>query len=209
MEWKKIRGYENYEVSDTGLVRTWNQGRGRSRDLLSCPKLKSVYTIRDMGDYRFVTLSFGGKKKHFKVARLVLFAFRGDPGPGEESSHLDGNCRNDNLDNLAWETSERNNQRNFEHGKVKVTNPKSQRRLFSHLPTGTQVGLLAKKSIHQTFGYRWERGLCQRCGEKRNHYARLCDKCQVEGRIAARKRLGFNPWKPGTRGPIPRVQPGV
>ncbi|HYH69326.1 MAG TPA: HNH endonuclease [Urbifossiella sp.] len=42
------------------------------------------------------------------VHRLVLFAWVGPPGVGEECRHLDGNRSNNTVGNLAWGTPKEN-----------------------------------------------------------------------------------------------------
>lgn len=47
-------------------------------------------------------------------------------------------------------------------------------------------------------------GLCERCSEPRNLYARTCDRC--EQRIVERRqrRASGSPWQPGARGTMPK-----
>ncbi len=56
---------------------------------------------------------------------------------------------------------------------------------------------------------RWQqkqmsRGLCQKCGEKRNLYAALCDLCGHKARDAVRIRKKSKMWKPGGPGRPPK-----
>ena len=48
-------------------------------------------------------------------------------------------------------------------------------------------------------------GLCARCGRPRKTYAYHCDSCQATKDAENRRREGFQPWRPGSRGAIPKA----
>ncbi len=59
--------------------------------------------------------------------------------------------------------------------------------------------------------YRWQQKQialkrCARCGEKRTHYAVLCDSCHLADRVRQQKRSGSRPWQKGRRGRPPKVK---
>jgi hypothetical protein len=58
----------------------------------------------------------GGKIKAFYVHRLVLEAFIGPCPEGMECRHLDGNPKNNRLDNLYWGTGKENATDRVRHG---------------------------------------------------------------------------------------------
>lgn len=100
MEYRKIPGFENYSVSDTGIVRRDNC---ESKYVLKAKTLKIDYSVKG---YARVHLD----KQSFMVHRLVAMAFV--PGYTEERhmvNHKDGNKRNNNHTNLEWVTSQENN----------------------------------------------------------------------------------------------------
>lgn len=85
--WKKIDGYDNYWISNTGQV-------------------KSKFTIlktevTDKG-YLRVDLCKDGKRKHFRVHRLVAIAFLDNPSGYDQVNHKDENPANNSVDNLEW-----------------------------------------------------------------------------------------------------------
>jgi len=43
-----------------------------------------------------------GKGKHYKVHRLICFAFHGEPKANECVDHIDGNKLNNKVSNLRW-----------------------------------------------------------------------------------------------------------
>lgn len=95
-EWKAIPGYEGlYEVSDFGRVRNTRTGR-----ILRPGKNKF--------GYYFVNLYKDGKKKYFRVHRLVYEAFCGKIPDGMVIDHVDGCKTNNNLNNLRCVTPKEN-----------------------------------------------------------------------------------------------------
>ena len=100
------------------------------------PEIKDYYTITSDGeiysdncgimktrnkgntDYQIINFStVDGKKKTFRVHRLVMMAFK----PIENSedwdvNHIDGNKRNNSLDNLEWCTPQENQLHAFRLG---------------------------------------------------------------------------------------------
>jgi len=57
-----------------------------------------------------------GVAKTASFHRMVLLAFKGACPSGMEAAHLDGNPRNNRVDNLAWCTKLENNQQRVAHG---------------------------------------------------------------------------------------------
>lgn len=116
--WKPVPGYEgHYEVSDQGRVASLKWGKRR----ILKPSLRS--------GYRAVHLSSGNVAKHLPVHRLVLLAFIGEPGPGEEACHGPNGDSDNSLANLRWGTHSANMLDRVEHG----THPKIRN---SHCPNG-------------------------------------------------------------------------
>lgn len=99
IEWRPIPGFPDYEVSDTGLVRSHKR---KSPHILG--------TSKQPNSYRQVALRRNGQTHVRKVGRLVLLAFRGPCPEGCEMCHNDGNPVNDHLDNLRWDTHAGNMQ---------------------------------------------------------------------------------------------------
>lgn len=93
--WKKIKEFENYEVSNFGNVRNVESG-----EILKA-------TLNTWG-YPCVTLCMKNKRKNKTVHRLVAEAFIVNPNNFPEVNHKDENKHNNCVDNLEWVTKKVN-----------------------------------------------------------------------------------------------------
>lgn len=94
-----------YTVNSEGEFFSDNSGKMKTRD-------------RAGTDYQIINFSLeNGKKRTYRAHRLVLMAF--SPVEGMENlevNHIDGNKRNNRLDNLEWCTSSENQRHAFRLG---------------------------------------------------------------------------------------------
>jgi hypothetical protein len=107
--WRAIPGYEGYEVSSLGRVRSVDRFTSDGRNI----KGRILKTWIAAGRYQYVGL---GRKVKVGVHRLVCAAFHGDPAPKMEAAHLDGNPLNNAASNVAWSTRSENEQHKRLHG---------------------------------------------------------------------------------------------
>lgn len=104
--WKDIKGYEGlYQVSNFGRIKSVERVSTTGQHLHE----KIMKTCKDKGGYVFIGLWKNGKKKNFKIHRLVLENFK----PSKEMKHLDCNHidedkTNNCLENLEWLTRKEN-----------------------------------------------------------------------------------------------------
>jgi hypothetical protein len=97
-QWKKIKDYEDFEVSDLGRIRKKNM----------------IYKPQNNGrNYLGVGLRKNGVKKRYYVHRLVAAAFIENPENKSEVNHIDGNRMNNNLLNLEWVTRSENHYHRY------------------------------------------------------------------------------------------------
>ena len=87
--WKRVIGYDNYEVSDKGNVRRI----GASCNLAFDPNSQG---------YKRVRLSRNGKTHREFVHRLVAAAFIDKPDGCDVVNHIDCNVTNNQASNLEW-----------------------------------------------------------------------------------------------------------
>lgn len=101
--WKTIEDYPDYQVSSLGRVKSL---KGKKERILK---------PGDVGGYLNVILSNNGKKKNFRVHRLVAEAFLLNPLGLPVINHKDEDKTNNTVDNLEWCDSAYNN--NYSHAK--------------------------------------------------------------------------------------------
>ena len=87
--WKKIEGYEKYEVSDWGRVR-----RGG----------KVLKGVANSEGYLQVQLYKDGIRVQRTIHRLVCLSFLPNPEGKPSVNHIDHNEANNRLENLEWAT---------------------------------------------------------------------------------------------------------
>ena len=107
--WEKIKGYNDYEVSNLGNVRSYKYSE---EPLLLKPSIVS-------GGYRKVSLSSDNKAKQILVHRLVGETFIPNHKGKPYINHIDGNKENNICTNLEWVSQYENINKHF----VKSHNP--------------------------------------------------------------------------------------
>lgn len=99
--WRDIKGYEGkYQVSNLGNVRSlmYHNAKGIKRISLLKP-------ATDGKGYLRCALSKNNILTTFKVHRLVAQAFIPNPNNYPQINHIDGNKKNNKVDNLEWCTN--------------------------------------------------------------------------------------------------------
>jgi thymidylate synthase (FAD) len=113
--WRPVAGYEWYEVSDFGRVRSWapRKHRGVVR-YPSSPRIKT----QPKSKYLFIGLaaSDGSGSRRFNVHNLVLSTFSEKAPSGLVARHLNGNAYDNRLTNLTWGTQAENACDRVKHG---------------------------------------------------------------------------------------------
>ncbi|NJL73639.1 MAG: hypothetical protein HC892_00060 [Saprospiraceae bacterium] len=108
--WKPVPGFEGrYSVSDQGEVR-------RDVKMWSKPAYGLLKPQADRNGYMFVYLTAEGERKGrcFTVHGLVLLAHVGERPSGCEVDHIDGNPRNNHVENLRYLPHRENVQRSYD-----------------------------------------------------------------------------------------------
>lgn len=96
--WKKIKGFENYEISDLGNVKS-----------LYFKKEKILKNKIDKDGYLCIPLFLNKKIYYKKIHRLVMHHFS-DEIEKETVNHIDGDKKNNCISNLEWSTRSENNK---------------------------------------------------------------------------------------------------
>lgn len=113
--WRPVVGYETYYVvSNYGRVRSLpryvNFIHGTVRKL----KGKVLKPMTDANGYQYVMLAYNGTQKSKFIHRLVGEAYLDKPDPSCEINHIDGDKRNNAVDNLEWVSHKHNIQHSFD-----------------------------------------------------------------------------------------------
>jgi hypothetical protein len=140
-EWRPIAGFAGYEVSNLGRVRSWHR-RGYKRSADSAEPPHPLTPTWNRKGYGIVQLCADGTKFARYVHRLALDTFRGPKEKGQVCRHLDGNPRNNHLDNLAWGNSHENMADQERHG----TRPKGAQVYGSRLSAADVLAIRALPS---------------------------------------------------------------
>ena len=107
--WKDIKGYEGkYQISNKGNIRSLNYRR--------TGKTKILQPGKDKDGYLLIGLRKDGKKKTYKIHRLVAEAFLENPNKKPQINHIDGNKQNNHISNHEWTTNKENMAHSYTNG---------------------------------------------------------------------------------------------
>lgn len=157
--WKDIEGYEGkYQVSNFGNVRSlmYHNAKGIKRISLLKP-------ATDACGYFRCALSKNNILTTYKVHRLVAQAFIPNPNNYPQINHIDGNKKNNNVENLEWCTNSMNQVHAYSHnlnqgarGKgitVGVTFPNGEYKEYASLKfAGKDLGVHARTIRQKILG---------------------------------------------------------
>jgi hypothetical protein len=88
-EWRKIEGFDDYEVSNLGRVRSLKFGKER--------------ILKQVLDNGYWKVSLSNKKaREYTIHRLVALAFIPNPDNLPEIDHIDIDGQNNSISNLRW-----------------------------------------------------------------------------------------------------------
>jgi hypothetical protein len=118
--WKDIEGYEGYyQVSSFGRIRGVDRYvNNRPGGTIALIKGRVLRTVKNKNGYVFIPLNRNGKRKSFKVHRLIAKAFIPKLKGKLYIDHING-IRDDNrLENLRWCTASENSRFSFRSGRI-------------------------------------------------------------------------------------------
>lgn len=113
-EWKEIKGFSNYEVSNEGVIRNKETKQ-------------TIQPHKTTSGYHTLKLYRDNKPYTRQVHRLVAATYLGDSDL--DVNHIDGNKTNNNINNLEYVTKSDNMKHAYKLGLIKP---------YKHKPTHTK-----------------------------------------------------------------------
>ena len=108
-EWKDVNGYEEYyQVSNFGRVKGLNRYKKARNGSISKTKERIMAQTTTKKGYLKCKLSKENISKNIPVHRLVATSFLENIQNKPQINHIDGNKKNNNLNNLEWCTGKEN-----------------------------------------------------------------------------------------------------
>jgi len=130
--WKEIKGYEGYyKVSNFGNVKSLRRKIMTSKGHYHTVNSRVMVLKKDTNGYSSVILSKNQITNQFRVHRLVADAFIPNVENLKCVNHIDGNKKNNKVENLEWVTHSENSRHSVKIGLTQkkdnsgVNNPRS------------------------------------------------------------------------------------
>lgn len=118
MIWRKIPGWDRYEASEAGFVRSRDMTVGAKGGACAVRKGRVLTPVKASNGYWVVTVTDGANRRQQAVHRLVAMAFHGvPPYANAHVLHGDGDKNNNAADNLRWGTAADNHADTKRHGR--------------------------------------------------------------------------------------------
>lgn len=122
-EWRPISGFDGYEVSRHGRVRSLHRvimRRNGSPKTIN-ERILASFTVPPVG-YRYVHLWSKNRRTSRGIHVLVLEAFVGPHPDCMDACHNDGDPTNNDMSNLRWDTHAENGRDIVRHGRHREAN---------------------------------------------------------------------------------------
>jgi HNH endonuclease/NUMOD4 motif len=134
-EWRPIPGFDGYEASDRGRIRSKKSYGWKIMKGYRMRRLKSVGFPGKVvkGKVSGVLINLRGRVR--LVHRLILLTFRGPCPPGMQACHWDDVATNNRLSNLRWDTQVANMADARRNGGQPAKGMRRQKQLIGVRPT--------------------------------------------------------------------------
>ena len=174
--WKDIKGYEGlYQISNLGRVRSLDMMANSKNGSKRFVKGKIKNPFLNQGGYLQVHLSKNGKRKMYRVHRLVYEAFIGEIPKGYQVNHKDENKQNNILSNIDTLMTPKENlnwgTRNERAGKSLTNHPQKSKPVIQKSLDGKVIKIWpSANEIQRQLGY--SQGSISKCcnGNRKSAY---------------------------------------
>lgn len=149
--WKDVKGYEGlYQVSSEGNLKSLDRISNFNGDLGIRKGKKLKLSETNDGYYRN-QLYKNGKRENFYIHRLVAKAFIPKVDGKFHINHIDGNPKNNRVENLEWCTPKENTAHAYQNGLMPYKYSGDGEDIVSDYNSGKDMREIAKKySIYHT-----------------------------------------------------------
>lgn len=163
--WRDIKDFEGlYQISNLGKVRSRYKYNSRKEGAVLTKEFKNIKPIKARNGYLKVTLVKNEKKINKMIHRLVAENFLNNAERKVQVNHINGNKRDNRVENLEWVTPKENVVHAVKRGLIKVHKIKMQ-----DMSTGTIIIFNNRKEIDKYFDRKVSQDLITRCcNNKRN-----------------------------------------
>jgi len=152
--WVTVPGWERYEVSNKGLVRSKDMavsgGKGGVGNCIR--KGRELVLVKKGGRYLCVTLTRPNERKQFFVHDLVLLAFVGPKPDGQYCRHLNDVNIDNRLENLAYGTHYENEKDKDKNGRRPKGDSHGRAKLNIEQAKEIKQSLAAPSELAEQFG---------------------------------------------------------
>lgn len=146
--WKDVPGHGgHYEASSHGRLRSKarivRKSTRHGKTAIQNYPARLIGGRNSFGYYR-AHLCVDGKRYSVAVHRMVALAFHGEPEPGQECCHNNGDSGDNRPGNLRWDTHLENNRDRLRHGNYARGQDHHQAKFSAEFLTAVASGVMSK-----------------------------------------------------------------